>query len=194
METNYFWMAGGSPGTISIYQYKADTENAVIYMEYNFGPTAIVVDAVYFPLAEDCPGVIVALADRAMDKHGDYLAYISLRSRKMLQAMYMNYKITCVHTILDGTAQKSDFLKLNSSFHNDWPHIILVGCRYGSASLTHMNLTAEDDRVTHFTTCTTSEMSQNDAHTPKQRPVPVKPKKNIHLSSNINNQIHLKLT
>jgi hypothetical protein len=176
IETKYFWLASGVDDTFAVYHYQNGTENASLCMQYNFGRTAQVADAVYFPLSENCPGIVVAVSDRSMEKHGDYLAYFSLKTRRLLKCVYVNYPITKICPILDGTAQKSDYQQLNPSFHTDWPHILLVGTRFGGASLLHLDLTEADDLLHEH--APNGSQPQQDLHK-----TPVKTKRVVQLSS-----------
>uniref|UniRef100_A0A914GTR3 ELYS beta-propeller domain-containing protein n=1 Tax=Globodera rostochiensis TaxID=31243 RepID=A0A914GTR3_GLORO len=180
VETGFFYLAGHpSPGSLAVYDYKNGTANAVLHFSHQFGRTALIVDAIYFPLSADHPGIVVAVTDRSVDKHGDYLAYFSLISRSLLNAFYLQYPITSICAILDGSAERAQFLRLSSSFHKDWPHILLVGCRYGYVSLVYLDL--QDERlsaaiVPNASSPSTLLTNKNDEL------LPVRCKKNVHLT------------
>jgi hypothetical protein len=115
-----------SPGNLYVYDYKNGIENAKLVLEYKFGRTAIIADVLYFPLADDHQGIVVAVTDRSLEAHCDYLAYISLETNCLLKSFYLPYRVTTLHAILDGTAKRSEFLRLVPSFHtvcsSSFPH------------------------------------------------------------------------
>ncbi|KAL3103245.1 hypothetical protein niasHS_002431 [Heterodera schachtii] len=180
VETGFLYLTGHpNPGSLTVYDYKNGTANAVLCFSHQFGPTALIVDAIYFPLSTDHPGILVAVTDRSMDQHGDYLAYFSLLSHTLLNAFYVPQPITSICSILDGSAQRDQFLRLSNSFHKDWPHILLVGCRYGDVILVYLDLQTQK----LSTEAVQKSNSPSTALSTKTEEIrPIRCKKNVHLT------------
>ncbi|KAI1718530.1 beta-propeller of ELYS nucleoporin domain-containing protein [Ditylenchus destructor] len=148
-ETKYLWVKDGA-GKLKIYRYHNGPQHAQIHLEYDFGKTAIINDAIYFPISATCHGIVVAIHDRAMSKHSNYLAYFSLRSRRLLTCVYVPFPVTKVYGVIDGTAKNDAFEALAEPFHTGWPHILLIGCRFGysyllTLGITNDNLNTDDE-------------------------------------------------
>uniref|UniRef100_A0A1I8AZW5 ELYS-bb domain-containing protein n=1 Tax=Meloidogyne hapla TaxID=6305 RepID=A0A1I8AZW5_MELHA len=179
VETGFFYVTGlSSPGSILVFDGR--NNKAEPLLEYKFGRTAIIIDVLYFPLANDNPGILVAVADRSIEK-GDYVAYISFRSKKLLNSCYLPYPITKLCSITDGTSASEALPKLAKTFNKDWPHIFLVGCRFGYAALLCMDITVDDSEI-EFLVDISGSPTKARVQT-KQRPS--RPKKNVHLSKHV---------
>uniref|UniRef100_A0A915CSW0 Uncharacterized protein n=1 Tax=Ditylenchus dipsaci TaxID=166011 RepID=A0A915CSW0_9BILA len=78
--------------------------------------------------------------------------------------------------VVDGTAEQDVFLQFAPQFHSGWPHILLVGCRFGYAYLVHLDI-REDDTIS-------SDGTDADSKTLRKmdRSDPVKAKKTVPLS------------
>jgi hypothetical protein len=127
VETGLFFLTGSvTPGSLYIYDYKNGTENAELILDYKFGRTAIIIDVIYFPLVDDLPGIIVAVTDQALEARGNYLAYISLKTKSLIKAFFLPYPITTLCSILDGTATPDEFTRLAPSFHKVYINISIV--------------------------------------------------------------------
>lgn len=83
----------------------------------------MIADVLYFPLDNGKPGVIVAVTDRSMDKYENYMAYISLETRRLIKSYYFNYPITTLCAIIDGLDDRNQFTRLAMQFRN----VLLIG-------------------------------------------------------------------
>uniref|UniRef100_A0A915LHB2 ELYS beta-propeller domain-containing protein n=1 Tax=Meloidogyne javanica TaxID=6303 RepID=A0A915LHB2_MELJA len=175
VESGYFYVVEvSSPGSILIFDGRNNKAEPIL--EQKFGRTAIIIDVIYFPAASDRPGVLVAVADRSMEK-GDYVAYLSLRSKKLLNSCYVNYPITKLCSIVDGMSARDALPKLSKNLRSDWPHIFLVGCRFGYAGLLCMDITGDDPDMMFLT-----EISESPTKAVQTVQRPSRPKKYVHLS------------
>lgn len=119
----------------------------------------------------------MAVADRGLEKYNNFIAYFALNSRRLLKCVYIVHPITCIQSVIDGTTPPEAFKDLAEQFHKDWPHLILVGCRFGYSYLIHLDLTIDD------TTNDDAEESLLNSETRTSRAKPVRCIKTIPLSS-----------
>uniref|UniRef100_A0A914D6A3 Uncharacterized protein n=1 Tax=Acrobeloides nanus TaxID=290746 RepID=A0A914D6A3_9BILA len=116
------------------------------YHTWVFENGTLIFDAVYFPINETIKAIAVAIWDPSLDfSKSNYIALISLRNKQIVEKIHVPYHIECLRTIYDGADMPKEKFRLQQTFHENWPHILFVGCRNGLACLTHFGV--ENDEV-----------------------------------------------
>ena len=150
--------------------------NDVIYFPISGESDVHSMAKAYFPNLDNCPGVLAAVTDNGMTNHQYYIAYFSLRTRRLLKTVYMANPITRLCAVLAGTSKgQAAAQTLAEQFHKGWPHIIMVGCRHGYSYLVHLDLVDEEPE---------EDLGEEEAiQLAKKRAVPIKCKKTVPLTS-----------
>lgn len=93
---------------------------------------------------ETTKAVAVAVWDPSARDKCNYTALISLRNKQIVRKIQSSSEILRLCPIYDGIEMPKEKLKLQKTFHENWPHMMLVGCRAGIATLTHFSVENDD--------------------------------------------------